>query len=77
MTTISLQVNESEQDFIEAMKKLIAQFGPSITHFKISPEIHKQEVLDNLAQVCKDIKSGEAFKTARPIEELYKELEND
>jgi len=76
MTTISLQVNDNDQDFIEAIKKLIAQFRPNVTNFSISPD-SKEEVLENLTQVCRDIKSGEAFKTARPISELYKELAND
>ncbi len=78
MTTVSLQIKEDAQDFIQEIKKLVVQFQPKVSDFTISQDnTTKDEVLSSFTQICRDIKSGEAFNSARPIEELYKELAND
>jgi len=75
MTTMTLMVDNKNIDLLEAFKILASKFeGVS---FEIHKEESKKEVLNSFSKVLKDIKSGNAIKNARPIEDLYKEFLDD
>lgn len=75
MTTVTLKIDEDKQELVEALMVIIKNFqGVS---YEISTDNKEKEVLSNLSKVCKNIKSKKAFKTSMPIEDFYKELEND
>lgn len=60
MTTVSLQIKEDSQDFMQEIKKLVVQFQPKVSDFTISQDnTTKDEVLSSFTQICRDIKSGE------------------
>ena len=77
MTTITLQINEKNPEFLEAFNKLMWKFKDSIKNFEISDFSSDEEILDNFKKVYKDIKIWNALKNAKPISELYKELSYD
>ncbi len=75
MTTMTLTIDDKNQDVIEAFKTIASNFkGVS---FEIETTETKEEVLNSFRTAMKDIASGEAIKNARPVEELFKELAND
>ena len=75
MTTITLQIDDNHQDLVEAFKTFLANFKN--ISFSIEREETKEKILDNLSKVYHDIKDGTALKNSRPIEDLYKEFEDD
>ena len=75
MTTMTLTIDDHNQDILEALKIFASKFqGVS---FEIEEEEIKEEVLSSFRTAMKDIASGEAIKNARPVEELFKEFAND
>ncbi len=74
MTTMILTIDDKNQDLVDALKVFVSKFNG--VSFQIEKEESDEEVLDNFRTVLKDIKSGKAIENAKPIEELYKELEN-
>ena len=75
MTTMTLTIDDQNQDILEAFKIFASKFqGVS---FEIESKENKEEILKSLSQSVKEIKSGEAIKNAKPIEELYKEFIDD
>ena len=75
MTIMTLTIDDTSQEIIEAFKTIASNFkGVS---FEIETTETKEEVLDSFRTAMKDIASGEGIKNAKPIEELFKELAND
>jgi hypothetical protein len=75
MTTITLQIDDNHQDLVEAFKTFLANFKN--ISFSIEREETKEKILDNLSKVYHDIKDGTVLKSSRPIEDLYREFEDD
>ncbi len=75
MTTMTLTIDDEKPDLVEAFKIFASNFkGVS---FQVQTEETKEEVLESLSNALKEIKSGNAIKNARPIEDLFKEFAND
>ena len=75
MTTITLQIDDNYQDLVEAFKTFLANFQN--ISFSIEREESKEKILKNLSTVYHDIKHGTALENSRPIEDLYRELEDN
>ena len=75
MTTMTLTIDDKSQDLIEAFQIFASKFqGVSL---EVETRETEEEVLTSFRATMKDIASGEAIKNARPVEELFRELEND
>ena len=75
MTTMKLTIDDKSQDLIEAFKIFVSNFkGVSL---EIETTETEEEVLDSFRSAIKDIASGEAIKNAIPVEDLFRELDND
>ena len=75
MTTMTLTIDDKSEDLIEAFQIFASKFqGVSL---EVETRETEEEVLTSFRTAMKDIASGEAVKNARPVEELFKELEND
>jgi len=75
MTTMILTIDDKSQDLIEAFKIFASKFqGVSL---EIETDETEEEVLNSFRVAMKDISSGEAIKNAKPVEELFKELNNE
>ena len=75
MTTMILTIDDKSQDLIEAFKIFASKFqGVSL---EIETDETEEEVLNSFRVAMKDISSGEAIKNAKPVEELFKELDNE
>ncbi len=75
MTTMTLRIDDTRVDLIEAFKVFASNFKD--VSFQIEIEETKDEVLGSLSEALQDIKNGTAIKNARPIEDLFKEFAND
>ena len=75
MTMMTLKIDDNKQNLVEAFKVFVSNF--SGVSYEISNEDTKVDVLKSLSSACRDIKSGKAIKEAKPIDELFKEFEND
>ena len=75
MTTITLQIDDNNQDLIEAFKIFLANFKN--ISFSIEQEETEEKILSNFSKVCHDIKYGTALENSRPIEDLYREFKDD
>ena len=75
MTTMTLTIDDTSQDLIEAFQIFVSKFqGVSL---EIETSQTEEEVLSSFKTAIKDIASGEAIKNAKPIEELFEEFAND
>jgi len=75
MTTMTLNIEDTNTEFIDALKKLASNFkGVS---YQIETIETKEEVLKSFKEVLKEVKSGKGIKTAKSIEDFFKEQKND
>ena len=72
MTTMTLKIEDTSQDIIEAFTIMASHFkGVS---FEIDKEETKEEVLSSFRTTIKDIASGEAIENAISSEDFLKEI---
>ncbi len=73
MTTMTLKIDNDKQELVEAFKIFLKNFNG--VSYEVSND--EEEILENLKQVCKDIKSGELMENSISSEEFFKEFSND
>ncbi len=74
MTTMTLTIDDKNQDIIDALKTIVSNFkGVS---FKIEDKETKEEVLTSFRTAMKDIASGEGIKNAISSKDFLKEIAN-
>jgi len=75
MTTMTLTIDDSRQELIEAFKIFVSNFqGVSL---QIDRDESKKEILDNFTDALREVHSGYGIQNAKPIADLYQEFAND